>query len=56
MSTSTSVETVRHKKKDSTLMWFIIGIIPILDLYFLWKLAELVASHEKYTEITQQTK
>jgi hypothetical protein len=54
MSTSTGIETVRHKKKDSTLMWFIIGIIPILDLYFLWKLAELVASHEKFTEIRSE--
>ena len=41
------IETVRHKKKGSTIMWFIIGLIPILDLYFLWKVAEIVAAHEK---------
>jgi len=44
---STIVETVRHKKKGSTLVWFIIAIIPILDLYFLWKAAEIIAAHEK---------
>ena len=44
---STIVETIRHKKKGSTLVWFIIAIIPILDLYFLWKAAEVIASHEK---------
>jgi len=43
----TIVETIRHKKKGSTLVWFIIGIVPILDLYFLWKAAEVIASHEK---------
>jgi hypothetical protein len=42
-----NVETVRHKKKESTLKWFIIGIIPILDLWFLWKAAEVIAAHEK---------
>jgi hypothetical protein len=41
------IETQKHRKKESTLKWFIIAIIPILDLYFLWKLAETVASHEK---------
>ncbi len=40
-------ETVRHKKKESTLKWFIMAIIPFVNLYVLWKLAELVASHEK---------
>ncbi|MGD1055763.1 MAG: hypothetical protein ABR867_06745 [Nitrososphaerales archaeon] len=42
-----NVETVRHKKKESTFKWFIIAIIPILDLWFLWKLAEIVSAHEK---------
>ncbi len=44
------IESVRHKKKESTLKWFIIAIIPILDLYFLWRLAEIVAAHEKVSE------
>jgi hypothetical protein len=47
---SVIVETVRHKTKESTLKWFIIGIIPILDLYFLWKAAELIAAHEKISQ------
>jgi|GEM_PF-913509 hypothetical protein len=47
MSTTVNVETVRHKKKESTLKWFIIGIIPILDLWLFWRLAEIVSAHEK---------
>jgi len=47
MSTSVNVETLRHKKKESTVKWFIIGLIPILDLYLLWKVAEVVSAHEK---------
>ncbi|MBS3815808.1 MAG: hypothetical protein KGY45_04520 [Hadesarchaea archaeon] len=44
-------ETLVHKeKKDSTAKWFIIGIIPILNLYYLWKSAENVAGHEKATK------
>jgi len=42
-----NVDTVRHKKKESTLKWFIIALIPILDLWFLWKVAETIAAHEK---------
>lgn len=42
-----NVETVRHKKKESTLKWFIIALIPILNLWVLWKVAELVSAHEK---------
>ncbi|MDG6909565.1 MAG: hypothetical protein JRN57_01555 [Nitrososphaerota archaeon] len=42
-----NVETLRHKKKESTLKWFIIGLIPILDLWFYWRLSEIVAAHEK---------
>ena len=41
------IETVKHKKKESTVKWFIFALIPILDLYFLWRLAETVAAHEK---------
>lgn len=44
------IDTVRHKKKESTLLWFIIGIIPIVDLYFLWKAAEIIAAHERVKE------
>jgi predicted nucleic acid-binding Zn ribbon protein len=43
-----AVEVLVHKdKKDSTLLWFVIGIIPLVDLYFLWKVAEAVSGHEK---------
>jgi hypothetical protein len=41
------VETVKHKKKESTLKWFIFALIPILNLYFFWKVAEIVSAHEK---------
>ncbi|KXA89916.1 hypothetical protein AKJ57_04695 [candidate division MSBL1 archaeon SCGC-AAA259A05] len=37
-----------HKeKKDSTAKWFIFSIIPVLNLYWLWKAAEIVSGHEK---------
>lgn len=42
------VEHLMHKdKKDSNIKWFIFAIVPILNLYFLWKLAESVSGHEK---------
>lgn len=41
------IETVKHRKKESTFKWFIIGCIPILNLYWLWKVAELISAHEK---------
>ena len=34
------------KKKDSTIKWFIIAIIPILNFYFLWKAAENISGHD----------
>lgn len=34
-------------KKESTVKWFIFAIIPILNLYFLWKTAENVSGHQK---------
>lgn len=40
-------EKLEHKeKKQSTLKWFLIGILPILTLYFYWKVAEKIAGHE----------
>ncbi len=40
-------EILEHKsKKDSTVKWFVIGLIPILNLYLLWKSAENIAGHE----------
>jgi hypothetical protein len=41
------IETVKHRKKESTLKWFLILIIPIVDIYGLWKLAEILSAHEK---------
>lgn len=41
-------ELLNHKdKKGSTVKWFIFALIPILNLYWLWKAAEVVSSHEK---------
>jgi hypothetical protein len=41
-------ERIDHKeKKDSTLKWFVIGIIPIVNLYLLWKAGEVISGHEK---------
>ncbi len=40
-------EQLHHKeKKESTAKWFIFFIIPILNLYWLWKVAESVSGHD----------
>lgn len=40
-------ESVGHmEKKESTGKWFIFGIIPILNLYFAWKMSETISGHE----------
>ena len=44
------IKTVKHRKKGSTLKWFIFMFIPFLNLYASWKIAELLASHEKAIE------
>ena len=44
------IETIKHRKKGSTLKWFIFMLLPFLNLYATWKLAELLASHGKATE------
>lgn len=42
-------ESLAHKdRKDSTAKWFIFMLIPILNLYWLWKAAEVVSGHEKH--------
>ncbi|KXB02629.1 hypothetical protein AKJ45_01090 [candidate division MSBL1 archaeon SCGC-AAA261F19] len=42
------VEQLAHKnKKGSTVEWFILSIIPILNIYWLWKAAQNVAGHDK---------
>ncbi len=40
-------ESIRHKKKkESTAKWFIFMLIPFLNIWAMWKMAELVAAHE----------
>lgn len=42
-------ERLAHKdQKDSTAKWFIFSIIPILNIYWMWKAAEIISGHEKY--------
>jgi hypothetical protein len=42
-------ESLAHKdKKDSTVKWFIFMLVPILNFYWLWKVAEMISGHEKY--------
>lgn len=33
--------------KNSTLVWFVLSLIPIVNLYVLWKIAKIVAHHEE---------
>ncbi len=41
-------KSLTHKSvKDSTIKWFIFAIIPIVNIYWLWKAAEIVSGHEK---------
>lgn len=45
---SLAQKTLAHKaSKDSTAKWFIFALIPVLNLYWLWKAAEIVSGHEK---------
>lgn len=44
-------EKIAHvEKKGSTLMWFILSIIPLANFYFFWKLAENLSGHEKLVD------
>jgi len=37
---------MNHRKKpESTLKWFVMGLIPVVNLYVLWKVAKLIANH-----------
>lgn len=36
----------KHKNPDSTLKWFIIAMIPIVNTYFYWRLAKMIANTE----------
>ncbi len=38
------------EKKGSTALWFILAIIPIVNIYFMWKAAEEVSAHEVITQ------
>lgn len=49
-------ERLTHrKKKESTAKWFIFSIIPVVNLYWLWKVAEIVSGHEKHVPERYQT-
>lgn len=39
-----------HKDKGSPVPWFILAVIPFVNLYFLWKVAENISGHEKVGE------
>lgn len=42
------VKKVKFKNKpDSTLKWFVIGIIPILNLYWFWRVSNVLANIER---------
>jgi len=40
------METVKHVKRGSRLKWLILSFIPIADLYVLWKICGILATHE----------
>jgi len=46
---------MKHRKeKDSAVIWFIISLIPILNFYFNWKAAKLIAGHKEDDESDQE--
>lgn len=34
-------------KKEETVKWFLLGVLPIVNIYFLWKIAEVLSGHSK---------
>lgn len=39
---------MRHSKmRHSTFLWFVLSLIPILNLYWNWKCSRLIAEHEE---------
>jgi len=40
--------SMEHRKsKASTLPWFIIALIPILNLYWVWKVTRVLVEHKE---------
>jgi len=35
-----------RKKPESAILWFIVALIPIVNLVWLWKVSKIVASME----------
>jgi len=49
--TGDKIPKLSHRdKKESTWKWLIIAAIPVVNLYYLWKIAEMVSGHK--TEIS----
>lgn len=42
---NTKLKHVKNKK--SVLKWFVLGLIPVVNLYVLYKVALLIAYHEE---------
>jgi len=39
---------IQHtKKKPGTFLWFILSLIPILNLYWYWKVTRVLVEHEE---------
>jgi len=39
-------ETLEHQEKKSGAALFLVGLVPLLNLYLLWKVADVVSGHE----------
>ena len=37
---------IHSKGKRETIIWFLLAFVPIVNLYFIWRLAKLIAQHE----------
>jgi len=35
------------RRKQGTFLWFVLSLIPVLNLYWNWRVSRLIAEHEE---------
>lgn len=39
---------IEHKKvKEGTFLWWLLSLIPVLNLYWNWRVSKLIAGHQE---------
>jgi hypothetical protein len=52
------VRKFEHKKNvsiGSKLLWFIVGLIPLVNIYWMWRVSRLIAEHEEKEYMEETT-